>query len=268
MAVEPDISNKRGELIRTLVAGLPPSIVQRFIVLLRDQPSLSALTRSRIMREIPVDDACERIVSFVRSFDAIAPDVSPESIALGIECSLETAQHDADEQKIDLVWTGPESASVSVRRSAAALLEVIDTARSDLIIVSFAAFGIPDAHAALEHAATQRGVQVSLILESEEDSGGRFRSYGTRAFSDLAQTPGVVFYHWPRERRPPGAVLHAKAVVADGHLALITSANLTEYAVDSNIEIGLLVKGGLIPLRLRAHLLSLVESGEFVKVTR
>ena len=36
-------------------------------------------------------------------------------------------------------------------------------------------------------------------------------------------------------------MLHAKAVVADDEAVFVTSANLTEAALDRNIEIGLLV---------------------------
>jgi hypothetical protein len=36
----------------------------------------------------------------------------------------------------------------------------------------------------------------------------------------------------------PLAVLHAKAVVADDEAVLVTSANLTEAALDRNIELG------------------------------
>jgi phosphatidylserine/phosphatidylglycerophosphate/cardiolipin synthase-like enzyme len=51
-----------------------------------------------------------------------------------------------------------------------------------------------------------------------------------------------VFYD-PRalELVRPGGVLHAKAVV-DDEVVFVTSANLTEAALERNIELGLLVR--------------------------
>ncbi len=52
-----------------------------------------------------------------------------------------------------------------------------------------------------------------------------------------------VFYD-PRALDPqgPGGVLHAKAIVADDEAVFVTSANLTEAALDRNIELGILVR--------------------------
>jgi len=41
-------------------------------------------------------------------------------------------------------------------------------------------------------------------------------------------------------------------------MALISSANLTEYSMSLNMELGLLVKGGNLPRELASHLLSLI----------
>ena len=60
---------------------------------------------------------------------------------------------------------------------------------------------------------------------------------------------------WPGQARPsifydsraldpeaPGGVLHAKAVVADDESVFVTSANLTEAALERNIELELLLR--------------------------
>lgn len=216
------------------------------------------------MREVANDGACDRIASFLTALSAVQPDIAPAVAAFGIECTLETIEHESREQSVDLVWTGPETSAVSVRRSAAVLMELIEGARTDLIVMSFASFRIPDAEAALNCAA-DRGVRLSFILESEEESSGRLRRYGAQAFSGLAGSR-ASYYCWPKEKRPKGALLHAKAVVADSHTALITSANLTEHAIDANIELGVLIRGGNIPMRLHDHVMSLILAGELQQV--
>ena len=67
------------------------------------------------------------------------------------------------------------------------------------------------------------------------------------------------FYVWPAAQRPPGGKLHVKAAIADEYAALVTSANLTGAALNENMELGLLVKGGSVPRRLSRHFMSLID---------
>jgi len=214
------------------------------------------------MREVANHNACERIACFLDELSATRPGISPDAVAFGIDCALETFTHESNLQRIDLVWTGPETSAVSVRRSAAVLLELIEGTQNDLIVMSFASFRIPDVEAALS-AAINRGVRLYLIFESEEDSSGRYHQYGAPAFSALPRTAHVGYYSWPRNRRPSGALLHAKAVVCDANKALITSANLTERAIDENIELGIRIEGGNVPRQLHSHIMSLMQTGDF-----
>lgn len=54
--------------------------------------------------------------------------------------------------------------------------------------------------------------------------------------------------------------MHAKVIVADGHTCFITSANLTGFAMERNIEAGVLITGGGIPEALSEHLHSLINT--------
>lgn len=71
-----------------------------------------------------------------------------------------------------------------------------------------------------------------------------------RAFADRfwktdwpgTSRPRVYFDPRALELDGPGGVIHAKAVVADDEAVFVTSANLTEAALDRNIELGLLVR--------------------------
>jgi phosphatidylserine/phosphatidylglycerophosphate/cardiolipin synthase-like enzyme len=57
--------------------------------------------------------------------------------------------------------------------------------------------------------------------------------------------------------------LHAKIALADGRAMLISSANLTEYAMTLNMEMGILVRGGSLPVQVEKHLKRLSEMGIF-----
>jgi phosphatidylserine/phosphatidylglycerophosphate/cardiolipin synthase-like enzyme len=54
--------------------------------------------------------------------------------------------------------------------------------------------------------------------------------------------------------------VHAKVAVADKTSCFITSANLTGYAMEKNMEAGVLISGGRIPRLLDDHLRSLVDT--------
>jgi phosphatidylserine/phosphatidylglycerophosphate/cardiolipin synthase-like enzyme len=80
---------------------------------------------------------------------------------------------------------------------------------------------------------------------------------------------------WPGERLPEvyydprsldrdairRAVLHAKCVVTDRRVALVTSANVTEAAQTRNIEVGALVRCANFSTNLAAHFVVLVDLG-------
>jgi cardiolipin synthase len=71
-----------------------------------------------------------------------------------------------------------------------------------------------------------------------------------------------VFYD-PRalEAEGPSGVLHAKAVVADDEMVFMTSANLTEAALDRNIELGLLVRDHALAVSVSSHFRVLIDRG-------
>ncbi len=60
--------------------------------------------------------------------------------------------------------------------------------------------------------------------------------------------------------------MHAKCAVADVSALLVSSANLTQYALNLNMELGLLVRGGDLPGRVVGHLRQLIEENILVPV--
>jgi phosphatidylserine/phosphatidylglycerophosphate/cardiolipin synthase-like enzyme len=97
---------------------------------------------------------------------------------------------------------------------------------------------------------TTPALRVTLLLNIQRKRGDFTASEQlVRRFADhcwKTDWPGSsrpsVFYD-PRapDAEGPGGVLHAKVVVADDEVAFITSANLTEAALDRNIELGALI---------------------------
>lgn len=69
-------------------------------------------------------------------------------------------------------------------------------------------------------------------------------------------------YYDPRSLNPSGptGVLHAKAVVVDDEAVFITSANLTESALDRNIELGVLIRHRVLATSVANHFQALIDT--------
>lgn len=205
----------------------------------------------------------EQVGAFVAAWQAQAPTVPPAAVALALQAATTTLSRERRAQTIELVWTGPTS-SQPLRRTAQVLQSVIDEARRELLIVSFAVYDIPEIGAALLRAA-QRGVVIRLVIESPQASAGKVAYDGLAAFGPQVAAHAEV-YRWPLEQRPRDdegrhGSLHAKCAVADRELLLISSANLTHYALSLNMELGLLVRGGPQPREVDRHFRALIDRG-------
>jgi len=184
--------------------------------------------------------------------------VSAAELASMLLAASHVVKQAAAEQLIELVWTGPTTPFVSARRTEQALLQVINAAQHALFITSFVAYDVSGIVKAL-NLATDRGVDVVMLLESSHDHGGNVSIDGIGKMRSLV--PQARLYAW-REKADPfvdGSV-HAKVAVADGTVCFITSANLTGYAMERNMEAGVLIDGGCIPERLGAHLRALIDA--------
>ena len=161
-------------------------------------------------------------------------------------------------QSTELVWTGPTTPFVSARRTEQALLQVIGAAKQNMFITSFVAYDVSTIGKALNDAAT-RNVSISMLLESSKGHGGSVSFDVIGKMRTLV--PSAKLYAW-RERSAPFADgrVHAKVAVADGDVCFITSANLTGYAMEQNMEAGVLISGGQVPALLHEHLQALVDT--------
>jgi phosphatidylserine/phosphatidylglycerophosphate/cardiolipin synthase-like enzyme len=192
---------------------------------------------------------------------------SPYELAgmlLGASHALEKAK---SSKGVQLVWTGPETPLVSTRRTEQALLEVIQKATEELFLVSFVAYEVKAVIAALQKA-LDRGVEVFFLIESSSEHGGKLNVDSVSKMTKAL--PSTRVYVWCGEQKASigasYASVHAKCVVADETHAFITSANLTNAALQSNMELGVMIDGGNVPAQLHQHLKALIVTREIVEV--
>ena len=210
---------------------------------------------SNLVPTEPFRAAVERLVAAWRN----ASQIDGEAVALALRSASTANQTARADSRVEVVWTGPEG-EADVRLTYSVLIEVIRSAQRRLTLLSFAAYRVKEVVEALA-AAAGAGVEVRLVLDG-----------GTEAARAFDEAPGITVYTWPPtllpEHDPHHASLHVKAAIADDLLAFVTSANLTGYALDRNMELGLLVRGGEVPRLLAAQFDGLIGRGVILPVVR
>jgi phosphatidylserine/phosphatidylglycerophosphate/cardiolipin synthase-like enzyme len=227
-----------------------------------DGATLTERRIERLINETPGFTHRLQLTTLFRQLRDSGAELSSTALAWALRgAAAQDASHRAGD-RIDLVWTGPETPMVKPRQSYGALIEVIDASRQSLTIATFAAYHIDSVRAAILRA-VERKVEVRLILESINASAGKI-SYEPLAALGLNSADGVKTFTWPLAKRPINAAgqhgsLHMKCAVADASLVLISSANLTEYALNLNMELGLIIQSRALGQELAALFESLMK---------
>lgn len=246
------------------VAGdMPLAVLESLCLKLENLPDDSTpAERIRLAQSVLPAKSRAMVSALLQEWSSKFPQVSPQNLGWALRAAGHTDEMYRNSQSAELVWTGPKGDYAVFRRTDQALLDLINRAKRSLFIVTFAAYKIPHVADALRQA-SDRNVRISIILESKQTGVGRI------AFAELTGfakgiTENTCIYVWPIERRPVDesgnrGSLHVKCAVADDMMALISSANLTDYAFNLNMELGVLIQGGQIPLQIARHLSGLIQ---------
>lgn len=193
--------------------------------------------------------------AFEKSFNAKWSEIAAAMIA--VDCLV------GDNAPLtEIIWTGPANNRFPVRRTDQVLYDLISQAKTQVLLVTFAAHRVRHLCAHLTQA-VQRGVELTLIVESEEESEGQLTRDAIQAFSDVPRERTHLYY-WPLEKRErnkagrPGK-LHMKCAIVD-NVALIGSANLTDDAFNRNMELGMLVREHTTVEAISEHFRELIRS--------
>jgi phosphatidylserine/phosphatidylglycerophosphate/cardiolipin synthase-like enzyme len=173
--------------------------------------------------------------------------------------------------KPDLVWSGPEVPGLYARDTRRVYEELLGSAERSIWASTYAFFDGPKAFEVLARRMDARSeLRVTLLLNIQRKKGETtVAEQLVRRFADRfwkTDWPGSArpsVYYDPRslEQDGPGGVLHAKGVVADDEVVFVTSANLTEAALERNIEIGLLVRDRALAASVSSHFRGLIDLG-------
>ena len=206
---------------------------------------------------------------FLDAWRTSEPQLSPQAVAMALLTAAHVEESQRRSQSLELVWTGPDAGGGPFRRTEQAILQVLDCAEERITLVSYAVYRIPHVRESLVRAAG-RGVRIKVILETPNKCEGQNEYDTLRALGSEVASCAAVYY-WPESHRLKGdndkhGILHVKCAVADGHWLFLSSANLTEQAFTINMELGLLLTGGPLPVQVEEQFDRLVGMGVLEKV--
>jgi phosphatidylserine/phosphatidylglycerophosphate/cardiolipin synthase-like enzyme len=218
--------------------ALAPSTVQ-----LQRNLSLSTTDTAHLVREL------KQIMT--------APDVTCHDIGI----VLETLAHarlvvTARDEKIEVVCTAPSRLGVPVRTTFATTVEMVQAARQEIFIVGYVF--TEGARGLIEEIAVARrvrGVQVTLI--------GNRMQYQLTTLRSLwpADSPAPSIFSRKADPSDDMIALHAKLLICDSTVALITSANFSYHGLHENIEIGVKIQSASVA-RLVEFAQAMIRMGE------
>ena len=261
------IADEVSSAARVLPAGVLRALVEAFESCTDSQWPQLRLKALQVSAQPRFRSPIEKLL---RVWHDRAPDVGAQSMALALLSAAAAVEHERDKESVELVWTGPDVQTIPLRRTDQVLLQVIDEAQRSLLVVSFAVYRARTVAEAIVRA-SERGVEVCICLEAPE-SGSESVGYDTiQALGENVRRAASI-YVWPRASRPTdprgrAGSLHVKCAVADDSLLFITSANLTEYAMSLNMELGVLIRGGRLAEMVAMHFDRLIATGMLRKHT-
>lgn len=250
----------------TLIAReLPPGAIDELTTALERLPSSE---RNREILSIPTTPRARELYAQLVALWSRLLALQPQQLATSLKAAHRAIATVFREQTVDLLWTGPATSNMPMRRSDQGLYELINSAKDEILIVSFAVYRVPTIIESLQEA-SQRGVMVRFILELAAASGNKI----TFDIADELKTslPKAILLYWPlakreRDERARYGTLHAKCAITDRSVAFISSANLTEYAMELNMELGVLIQGGGLPKRIASHFDELIARRVLVEI--
>lgn len=250
------------DLVR-VARELPDATVERLATILDGAPVLTDAVESALLAVVvhaASKDRVREVIAHLRNPHRSA--IPPIALAWALRGASGCDAWHRVHERIDLVWTGPPTLSQGIFRTHQTLLDLIAGAERSLIVMTFAAYNVDSVRRALR-AAVARGVDVVLIVETDDGPGGKIDVGPLRQLmNDLDR---IRVFEWPVDSRPHigdrYGTLHAKCALADSQVLFVTSANLTGHALELNMELGVLLRGGRAPAQAAGHFAELIRTG-------
>lgn len=248
--------------VESLVRKAPEGWLTGACEAIRSAPSDAS--PERLLQRLPASPNADLMFLLAHIMRQASAMMSWEALGWTLQTTGAAYRHWRMEQHIELLWSGPAPLNqIPARRIDQALYDLIAKARTEILLVTFAAAKIKRLAEALLVAA-QRQVKIRLVLEFEQASEGQLSYDALTAFPPALVAAAEVYY-WPVEKRGrnqagrPGK-LHAKLAIIDG-TTLLSSANLTDDAFNRNLEMGIMVINAELYGKTRGYVEGMIAEG-------
>ena len=179
------------------------------------------------------------------TFSQIDHALGGEAVAVALQTAAELRiEEHLERPAVEICWTGPQNDGPLVTPTAAAVEGLLQgcQAGGQILLVSYS-FNVATGafmNTVMDRLseASQRGAAIRIVLHRDEEE--RNLAQLQNAWDVFAIKPKI--YTWDPPADHPYTKLHAKCLVVDRLQVLITSANFTFHGLESNIELGLLVR--------------------------
>ena len=232
----------------------------------RLHPPYSTMGLSEWLHGSAQDSTCAELERFQSA------GMTPAQIGIMMELlATERARQQSDQDRIQMVWTGPDQEGQYARDTGVVARELLGRAQQSLLITTFS-ISRDQATFAPVNEAMQRNNQLGVTIVLHVDMS-RQNQFGQLAAAEFARdfwntkwpwsTRPKVFYD-PRgtnEHARDRALQHSKCIVADLEHVFITSSNYTESGQLRNIELGVVIRDQKLAARVAAQFRSLIGNG-------
>lgn len=182
----------------------------------------------------------------------------------------ERARQQADQDRIQMVWTGPDQEGPAVRDTGVVARELLGQAQRSLLITTFSISRDATTFEPVK-AAMERNLDLEVTLALNIDmSQAKPSLFGARAIAAFGKEFWGGKWPWPQrpkvyfdprgviENRTQRARQHSKCIVADTERVFITSSNYTESGQLRNIELGVVIQDRSLASRVEAQFSNLI----------
>lgn len=260
-----------------------------------DLEQLLAALRSGALRS-PLTRVAVCQAGYEALWEALRPYSALDTQALTLLLETLLAERSSRAQpRLELVWSGTDAGPSLTRYTRVVVPELFAQASQHVTLAGYSFDHGETMFEPLHHAMIDRKVLVRLFVDIQQlyqRLEQRLRSTGRQArlaalgsarhagpipyadavcslFRELEWPFGAPFpeiYFDPRSAETRTfASLHAKCVVVDHELSLVTSANFTDRGQERNIEVGVLIRDRTFALSLEQQWFNLIHSGGVVR---
>ncbi|MCC7494453.1 MAG: hypothetical protein IT204_19000 [Fimbriimonadaceae bacterium] len=172
---------------------------------------------------------------------------------------------------VELVLSGPEVPGVPTADTPAQMRSLFEAAQTEVLVVGYAFYNAAPMFAPLvERMRAVPGLRVVFCLNAmahrpatdPEQALQHFAAEFRRHHWPWPELPEVWFDPRSLSTGSERASLHAKCIVVDRRVALVTSANFTAAGQERNIEAGVLVRHAPLAERLAGYFEGLIKSAQ------